>query len=321
MRKTITVIALMLAFTMQQAFAQRNLTGKVISKEDSKGIPGVSVVEVGTTNGTTTDGDGMYKLTVPETAKQIKFSGLGVKEQTVDIGASDVMDITMEADVQKLNEVVVTALGIKREEKSLGYATQSVSGAEITTAKEANFINSLQGRVAGVTISGSSNIGGSSRILLRGVRSINYENQPLFVIDGIPVNNGNYTTIDQRRGALGYDYGNAAQDINPEDIQDINILKGSSATALYGSQGANGAIIINSKKGTPRIKGEGKLPIGISLSTGMTWTKVAVLPEYQNRYGGGGSPEFKISNIHPELDANGDPLHNRVEFEYDGSWG
>ena len=169
--------------------------------------------------------------------------------RTVDLTASDQVNITLEPNIQQLNQVVVTALGVPREQKSLGYATQQVQGEDISLAKEGNFINSLQGRVAGVQISGSSNIGGSSRILLRGVRSISYENQPLFVVDGVPVNNGNFTTTDQVRGALGYDYGNAAQDINPDDIETINVLKGSSASALYGAQGANGVIIITTKKG------------------------------------------------------------------------
>ena len=313
---------MLLFFVCLHAVAQdRQISGKVISSQDNLGIPGISVVISGTTIGTSTDIDGNYKLSVPAETKQLRFSGVGMTTRTVDLIASDVLDVTMETNVLNLNQVVVTALGVKREEKSLGYATQMVTGEELSTAKEANFINSLQGKVAGVTISGSSNLGGSSRILLRGVRSINFENQPLFVVDGVQINNGNFATRDQVRGALGYDYGNAAQDINPDDIESVNVLKGASATALYGSQGANGVIIITTKKGVARKVGTGKLPIGVTFTTGISFADVAILPDYQNKYGGGASPEFIPSDLFPELDANGDPIPNRANFEYDGSWG
>ncbi len=290
----------MLAFVCLQAFAQeREITGKIISSDDNLSIPGISILVVGTTIGTSTDIDGNYKVSVPATAKTLRFSGIGMKTKDVPIGSSNVMDITMDADILKLDEVVVTALGVKRSEKSLGYSTQIVTGENVSTAKETNFINSLQGKVAGVAITGSSNIGGSSRILLRGVRSISYENQPLFIVDGVPINNSNFATADQVRGAKGYDFGNAAQDINPDDIESINVLKGSSASALYGAQGANGVIIITTKKGTARVRGGKKSPIGVSLSSGITFSKVSVLPEYQNRYGGGASEDFIPSDIDP----------------------
>ncbi len=314
MRKQITLLAWLCIFVCMQSFAQdRTLTGKVTSAQDNLGIPGVSVVVVGTTIGTITDIDGNYKFNIPDSAKKIKFSGIGLKNQTVDLGTSDNLSISMLNEISKLNEVVVTALGVRREEKSLGYSTQQVDGDQVSTAKETNFINSLQGKVAGVQITGSSNLGGSSRILLRGVRSINYENQPLFVVDGIPFNNGNFATRDQVRGAHGYDYGNAAQDINPDDIESINVLKGSAASALYGARGANGVIIVTTKKGKSRANGEGRFPIGISVTTGVSLNNVSVLPDYQNRYGGGASSTFVQSDIHPG--------EERANFEYDGSWG
>src|SRR5690606_32533152 len=266
-----------------------------------------------TTNGAVTDIDGKYSIMVKSTTTQLRFSGTGLVTQTLNIPASNSLDVTMSQDVQKIGEVVVTALGVKREEKSLGYSTQKVSGEELSDAKEANFINSLQGRVAGVSITGSSNLGGSSRILLRGLRSINFENQPLFVVDGIPMNNENVATLDQARGALGYDYGNAIQDINPDDIESINVLKGPSATALYGSRGSNGVIIITTKKGVAREKNEKYSPIGVTLNIGFGMKKIYNLPKYQNRYGGGASPDFIESDIHPG--------EYRSEFEYDGSWG
>jgi len=313
MKKTTTIIFTML-FSLGLQAQDRMLSGKVTSPTDPEGVPGVSVVIPGTTKGVNTDVFGNYRIQVSASDTALSFSSIGYIAKTVGFGATDtLLNVVLDADVQNISEVVVTALGIKREEKSLGYAAQRVTGAEITTAKESNFINSLQGRVAGVTITGSSNIGGSSRILLRGVRSILYENQPLIVVDGIPINNSNFATRDQVRGALGYDYGNAAQDINPNDVETMNILKGSSATALYGTQGANGAVIITTKKGTPREKVEGRSPIGIYISSGISFRQVAYLPKYQNRYGGGASSDFITSNLHT------DSL--RSNFEYDGSWG
>jgi len=314
MKKTCTLLTILLAFTCLQVIAQdRVITGKVISSQDNLSIPGVSVVVLGTTNGTSTDIEGNYSISVSAAAKALRFSGIGMITKDVQIGASTSVDVTLDADVLKLDEVVVTALGVKRSEKSLGYSTQRVGGDDVSTAKEANFINSLQGKVAGVNITGSSNMGGSSRILLRGIRSISYENQPLFVVDGVPINNSNFTTADQARGAKGIDFGNAAQDINPDDIAEISVLKGSSATALYGAQGANGVIIVTTKKGTARVKDGKRSPVGVSLSSGITFSKVSVLPEYQNRYGGGASEDF--------LPTDADPNILRSNFEYDGSWG
>ena len=313
MRKTITLFLSLFVLSLAALAQERTVTGKVISSADKLGIPGVSVVEPGTTNGAVTDIDGKYSIMVKSTTTQLRFSGTGLVTQTLNIPASNSLDVTMSQDVQKIGEVVVTALGVKREEKSLGYSTQKVSGEELSDAKEANFINSLQGRVAGVSITGSSNLGGSSRILLRGLRSINFENQPLFVVDGIPMNNENVATVDQARGALGYDYGNAIQDINPDDIESINVLKGPSATALYGSRGSNGVIIITTKKGVAREKNEKYSPIGVTLNIGFGMKKIYNLPKYQNRYGGGASPDFIESDIHPG--------EYRSEFEYDGSWG
>jgi len=313
MKKTITLFICLFSLSLATWAQDKTVTGKVTSSQDKLGIPGVSILEPGTTNGTVSDIDGKYSIKVKSTTTQLRFSGTGLTTRTVDIPASNSLDLTMQPDVQKIGEVVVTALGIKREEKSLGYSTQKVSGDDLAAAKEANVINSLQGRVAGVSITGSSNMGGSSRILLRGMRSINFENQPLFVVDGIPMNNENVATVDQQRGALGYDYGNAIQDINPDDIESINVLKGPSATALYGSRGSNGVIIITTKKGVAREKSEKYSPIGVTLSTGWSMKKIYNLPKYQNRYGGGASSDFIESDIHPgEL---------RSEFEYDGSWG
>jgi len=177
-------------------------------------------------------------------------------------------------------------LGISREKKSLGYATQEVTGEDINTVKSDNFINSMSGKVAGVQVKSSGNMGGSSNIVIRGSSSITGNNQALFVVDGVPISNDNVNNKDQVRGRSGYDFGNAASDINPNDIESVNVLKGAAATALYGSRAANGVVIITTKKG---VKSYGKKKYGVSITSNITTGIVdkSTFPEYQNQYGGG----------------------------------
>lgn len=314
MQKIKFLLTLILSVSSLYLMAQtRTITGKVTDAKDNMGIPGASVSEKGTTNATAADDDGNYTITVKSSAAVLIFKSIGMTTKEVVLGPSNVLNVSLVEDAKLLDEVVVTAFNVKRSEQSLGYSTQKIDGASLLEAKSANFVNNLQGKVAGVQITGSSNLGGSSRIILRGIRSITGENQPLFVVDGVPMNNNNITTADQARGALGYDYGNAIQDLNPEDIESIDVLKGATASALYGSQGANGVIMITTKKGTARKATNGKSPLGISVGSGISWSKVALLPDYQNRYGGGASPEFITSDW--------DTTKLRSEFEYDGSWG
>jgi TonB-linked SusC/RagA family outer membrane protein len=310
------LLSILLLLFVGFSFAQNNkiVEGTVTDAADKSPLAGANVILKGTTIGAVTDGDGKFSLFIPDTNTHntLVISYVGMTSQEVALPA-DNSPLTVSLVAGKnINEVVVTALGVKREQKSLGYATQVVSGTDVSTAKEANVINQLQGKVAGVQISGSSNLGGSARILLRGVRSIDGENQPLFVVDGVPINNANPTTIDQARGALGYDYGNAVQDINTDDIESVNILKGLSASALYGSRGINGVIVITTKKGAQRA-GKGKMPIGVTVSQNMLFSQVAVLPEYQNLYGGGTLDTFRNSAVFPG--------YKRPQFSYDGSWG
>ena len=177
----------------------------------------------------------------------------------------------MEAAASQLDEVVVTALGISREKKSLGYATQEVDGAEVTKVKDANFMNSLSGKVAGVNIKSSGTLGGSANVVIRGYKSLTGNNQALFVVDGIPISNATGNSGNVARGRGGYDFGNAAMDINPEDIENISVLKGAAAAALYGSRAANGVVMITTKSG--KANG-GKKTLGITASTGITVGRV-----------------------------------------------
>lgn len=298
----------LMVISVTTAWAQsKEITGKVIASGDNSSLPGVNVVVKGTTQGATTNLDGQYKITVGADAESLEFSFIGFKKKVVPINGQSVINVTMEMESTEMDEFVVTALGISREKKALGYAVQEVDGSDLDKARETNVINSLQGKVAGVQITGSSNMGGSSRMIIRGSSSILGNNQPLFVVDGVPIDNSNFTSTDQARAAGGYDYGNAAQDINPDDVESMTVLKGASAAALYGSRAANGVVLITTKKGKA---GTGKGGIGVSVNSSFQWSNVYVLPDYQNRYGGGAGPSF-------------DTLNNELipDYGYDGSWG
>ncbi len=298
--------ALFLFAAAAGAWAQeRTISGKVTSTEYSEPLPGVNVILKGTTQGTVTDIEGDYSLSVPDGAGTLVFSFIGLESKEVAIGNQSTLNVSMSEDAQQLSEVVVTALGVEREERSLGYAVQEVKGEEFTQARETNVVNSLAGKVAGVQISGASgNIGGSSRILLRGINSISGDNQPLFVVDGTPIDNSNFNSKDTQRGDGGRDYGNAIQDLNPDDIESISVLKGPSAAALYGSRASNGVILITTKKGTAR-KG-----IGVEINSNLTFNNVYIMPDYQNEYGGGYKQEFDLYE--------GEPV---VNYAADESWG
>ena len=239
MRKFTVFLGLMLLIGLQVALAQRNITGKVTSSDDGEGIPGATILVKGTAVGAITDIDGKFALTVPKDKNVILVSYVGMVTQEITLGSDNVVNVVLEPSVQELEGVVVTALGIPREKKSLGYATQEVKGDQLNVVKTNNFVNSLSGRVAGVQVRTTTNMGGSTNIVLRGSKSLTGNNQALFVIDGVPVNNEVTNSTSQTQAGTGYDYGNAASDINPDDIESINVLKGSAASALYGSRAAN----------------------------------------------------------------------------------
>ncbi len=252
--KKLSLLIVLFVLGVSHFLAQTKvITGTVTSAVAGEGaIPGVAVQVKGTTIGALTDVNGKFTINVPQSATTLIFSYIGMKTQEVDIAGRSVIDCIMEPDITGLNEVVVTALGISREKKSLGYATQEVMGEAVSTVKSDNFVNSLSGKVAGVVITRNTNFGGSTNIQVRGATSITGNNQALFVIDGIPVSNRNTNTVGQSQDGTGYDYGNAASDINPDDIESINILKGAAATALYGSRAATGVVMITTKKGTQK---------------------------------------------------------------------
>ena len=283
MRKLTFLLACLFLVSVGVVNAQsKSVSGKVFSADDGQPVIGATVKVKGTTVGTITGTSGEFKISLQGNAKNLVVSYVGMK--TIEVEAKNNMVVRMEADSRQIDEVVVTALGISREKKSLGYSVSEVKNTELEKSRGGvnNPINALIGKVAGLQITGSSgNMGGSSKILIRGAKSISGNNQPLFVIDGVPVEGTDFNNSDTQRGAGGYDYGNLVQDINPDDIENISILKGPNASALYGSRATNGVVMIITKKG---IKGKG---LGISFNTSLGFEKVNKLPVMQNEYGGG----------------------------------
>ena len=281
MKRRANLFALAVAsFLSFSAFAQ-NVTGVVKDASSGEPIPSVSVKVKGTDNAAITNFDGVYSIKAGNGAVLV-FSSMGYATQEASV-TGNTLNVSLAVSTNKLDEVVVTALGISREKKSVGYAIQEVGGTEVSKVKDANFMSSLSGKVAGVNIRQSGTMGGSANVVIRGYKSLTGNNQALFVVDGIPISNQITNTGMQQTGRGGYDYGNAAMDINPEDIEKVSVLKGAAATALYGARAANGVILITTKKGTKRNG------LGVSVTSG--YTVGSVNPDtyvrYQNQYGGG----------------------------------
>ena len=258
--------------------ADIEISGIITSKDDGSPLPGASVLVKGSSNnGTTTDADGKYRLNVPENSTLV-VSFIGFTSQEVQVNGRKNLDITLVSDLKQLNEVVVTALGMTRQKKSLGYSIQEVKGNDLVQSNEQNVLNSLSGKVAGVQITSASGaVGSGSRIVLRGNNSFG-NNQPLFVVDGVPVSN--FSTDLGSGGSV--DYGSAISEIDPNNIASMSVLKGANAAALYGYQAANGVILITTKNG----KGSGN-KMSVSYSGGFSTEKPYILPKYQNQYGQG----------------------------------
>ena len=248
MKKRITLLFTYLLIVVSMVTAQTTkVTGVVTSAEDGEPITGASILVKGTTQGTISGFDGDFTIgNVPATAKTLIVSFIGMVTEEVPIKEGTIR-IRMKSDAKALDEVVVTAMGLSRAKKALGYAVTEVKGDEMNKSRGGlnNPVNALQGKVAGLQISsGSGSMGGSSKILIRGVSSISGNNQPLFVIDGVPIEGTDYNSTDTQRGGGGYDYGNLIQDINPDDIESISVLKGASASALYGSPANHRGVMV-----------------------------------------------------------------------------
>lgn len=274
-------------FLFGSTFAQdRTITGTVTDAEDGSTLPGVSVTVAGTTIGTQTNVDGAFSISVPSTATTLIFTYIGYTRQTIIIGSKTTINVALFSDANLLSDVVVTALGISRQSKSLGYSATSVKSEEITKNSPVSLFDGLQGKVAGANITSQSGApGASTKVVLRGYSSITGNNQPLYVIDGVPVNNSTFGRTGTNRSM---DFGNNANDINPNDIESINILKGAGATSLYGSRAANGVIVITTKKGKL-----GKFSVDVNSSA--TFSSILMLPSFQNRFGQGWSGDFSLT--------------------------
>lgn len=281
--KKILLLGLLFLFVGRVAWAQdRVVTGTVKSAGDGSLLPGVNVVLKGTTNGTVTGIDGVYKITVPSASGTLVYSFIGHQTLEQVISGRSVIDINLVEDTRQLSEVVVTAQGILKTRNELSYAAQTVSGDAISNTRDANFINSLSGKVSGVQIQKNNSMGGSTGIVIRGWKSLNGSNQALFVVDGVPIDNSTNNASRTSSGTAGYDFGNAGADINPDDIESTTVLKGPAATALYGSRASNGVVYITTKKG--RKKG-----LGVTVNTGVTFSNAdrSTFPKYQKEYGAG----------------------------------
>jgi TonB-linked SusC/RagA family outer membrane protein len=285
MKKALLLLGMFcLSLLIGAAWAQqRTVTGKVVSEENGESLPGVNVVLKGTMVGSVTDLFGNYMINVPGTGGTLVFSFIGLESREVEIGNQSVINLRMKSDVRQLGEVVVTAVGIQRETKALGYSVEQIEGNKIQQVSEPDPLRALQGKIAGVNISGSSGAPGSAtRITIRGNSSLLGNNQPLFIVDGIPFNN-NTNRIFTGLGD-GSAYGSRVGDIDPNNVQSITVLKGAAAAALYGSRAANGVVLITTKSGSATSSRKG-LEVEYNGSYGIE--NIANLPAYQNIYGTG----------------------------------
>ena len=278
MKKLLFVIVLYCLFTNVYA-QQRTIAGTVReSVNPDNYLPGATIQVVGTLRGTITDSNGKYTIQIQAGDKELMFCSLGMKCKTVTIGNRTEIDVDLEQDVLAINEVVVSALGIKRESKSLSVAQQRVDAVTMSEVRDANLVSSLAGKVAGVVITPPSSSTGSARVVIRGNSSFTGNNQPLFVVDGLAIDNSDGSAGVGTNGGL--DMGNGASDINPDDIESIDILKGPNAAALYGSRAANGVIIITTKKAM-----EGRFKVSVNSNTMFRY--ITQWPEFQNTFGMG----------------------------------
>lgn len=276
------------------AAAQQSVTVTgVVTNATKQPIVGATVIQEGTTRGTTTDSKGHFSLSVSDPNATLQVSFIGMKAQVVPLAGKTAVDIVLQEDNVAVEEVVVTALGIKREAKALGYAVSEVKSDDLTAGRESNIMQAIIGKVAGVDIS-TTTAGptGSSRVLIRGNSQLSGSNLPLYVIDGMPVDNSQLQGADGKWGGSGYDFGDVMSSINPEDIENITVLKGPSASALYGSMASNGVVMITTKSGSARGRG-----IGIEFSSNISFTTLlSKFDDYQRVYGQGRNGSIPLTD-------------------------
>jgi TonB-linked SusC/RagA family outer membrane protein len=285
MKKQLLLTCLLLVTLLHAVLAQtRAVSGRVTDQKSGEGLPGVTVLVKGTTNGASTNADGSFQLAVPTAGAILIFSSVGMNTVERPVGSETTLNVALAESSRELSEVVVTGLNISKDKRTLGYATQEIQGAAVAGKSEPNVLNALQGKVSGVNITGASGLAGTStNINIRGITSLTGNNQPLFVVDGIPISNDTDRTNGGSSGTLaGAQTSNRAADIDPENIANISILKGPAAAALYGSRASSGAILITTKSGANVNK-----KLEVSVNTGFNFQTVLGLPAFQNDYGQG----------------------------------
>lgn len=288
MRKIALLLSTVLIILTNVLGQNRAITGKVVN-EQGGAIPNASIIIKGSTSGTTTKTDGSFLISVPVAAKTLVITSLNFVDQQVNINDKNDISVTMVPSNRVLNEVVVTAIGITRSSKSLGYSVATIKGDEITKARETNIVNALAGKISGVRVTGQSGtVGGGSKVVIRGTSSLSGSPQPLFVIDGLPLDN---SSPGNTFGNGSVDYGNRAGDINSDDVETITVLKGAAATALYGSRGKNGAIVITTKKGSRRATA------AVTVNSSYRFDNALKLPKFQNEYSNGNYGVYSLKFV------------------------
>ncbi len=299
-----TVLLLLLSLC---AGAQSTLiSGLITDKANGKPLPGVNVLERGTQNGTSSDKDGRYSITVSDEKATVVFSLVGYEAATADVSGEENVNIALAASSRGLDEVVVTALGITREKRDLGYSVQKLDSRDLSEVKSVNFLDNISGKVAGVTVTpGPTGVGSTSKITIRGESSFT-NNNPLFVVDGVPINNNTPFNVhsEAAAGFQGVDFGNGAAEVNPDDVQSVTVLKGPGAAALYGTRASNGVVVITTKDGRA-AKG-----LGISFNSTTTVDGPFKLPKFQNSYGQGNSGKFEYK------DGLGGGINDNISYSY-----
>ncbi|MEO6730182.1 MAG: SusC/RagA family TonB-linked outer membrane protein [Ferruginibacter sp.] len=288
---------------------QTTIAGIVTSDEKGVPLPGVSIVVQGKSKGTATDVNGRYSLSIPHGSAKIVFSYTGYSSQAINVNNRSSINVVLIPEAKQLSDVVVTALGITKEKRTVGYSTQGLSKKDLADARDVNVANYLTGKIAGVQVSlPASGVGGSSKVIIRGISSLTQENQPLYVVDGVPLDNTRY---NEAGFSGGKDFGDGIGNINTEDIESINVLKGPNATALYGSRGSNGVILITTKTGKA---GKG---IGVEVNSNVTFEKINLIPNVQNKYGAG----YEDKNIYGSMISINGTNYETVDDWHTDSYG
>ena len=281
MKQKLTMLMACLFLMVGSVMAQTKVNGTVVSQDDNQPVVGVSVLVVGTNIGTVTDSNGRFSLTVPAGKSQLRFTYIGM--ETLEVSARPNMRIVLRNGDTNLDEIVVTAMGISRQQKTLGYSAQTLDNAELTAGRLSDVSSSLAGKVAGVQVNTtSSDPGQANSVIIRGISSINGNNQPLYVVDGVPLQQTTFSGTQKGQDEFANAVGGISS-INPNDIETMTVLKGAAATALYGSRAANGVIMITTKGG----KKAGDRNFSLSYDGSVQWRSVSTLPKFQNRFGQG----------------------------------